>query len=67
MPQAAHAQPGQQLPDHAAVALWRADQPDAAGAAGQPAGGPARRAVRVPPAQALGPGGGGGPLQHAAT
>lgn len=67
VPQAAHTQPGQQLPDHAAVALRRAHQPHPAGTARQPARGPARGAVRVPPAQALGPGRGGGPLQHAAA
>ena len=64
--EAADAEPGQQLPAGAAIALRGADGPHPAGAAGQPAGGSARGAGRVPAAEEELPGGGGGPIQHAA-
>lgn len=67
MQEAAHSEPGEQLPADAAVALRGAHGADPAGAAREPAGVSPGGARRVPAAEAEQPGGGGGPVQHAAA
>ena len=66
MQEAPYPQPGEQLPADPAVPLRGADQPDPAGAPGEPSGVPPRGAGRVPAAEEEQPGGGGGPVQHPA-
>lgn len=67
MQEAAHSESGKQLPADAAVTLRRAHRVDAAGAEREPSRVSPRGARRVSPAEEERPGGGGGPVQHAAV
>lgn len=67
MQEAPHAEPGEQLPADAAVTLRGAHGADPAGAEREPSGVPPGGARRVPVVEEERPGGGGGPVQHAAN
>lgn len=66
MQEAPHSESGEQLPADAAVSLRRAHRAHPAGAEREPAGVPPGGAGRMQSVEEERPGGGGGPVQHAA-
>lgn len=66
MQEAAHSEPGKQLPADAAVTFWRTHRADPAGAEREPSRVSPGGARGVSAAEAQRAGGGGGLVQHAA-